>query len=247
MSDALRDATEAHYDGGTFAVSARRAGEQDAHPSPALTSSPRAGAWSGETIESMGGEAEVDLDDPDFELFVECREDEAYVFLEKRDGPGGMPLGTQRPVVAMISGGIDSPVAAWQVMRRGCLSFRSTSTWAITAGRITRPARPRPSPTWPGTHRATTWTSGSFQAATSSRNWPRQRTTLGCSTSAGSWSPLARPSPARPVRSGGHGRSHRPEVQPDEREPRRHRRGRRATGSPSLSHDGQDGRHRARP
>ena len=120
MSDALRDATEAHYDGGTFAVSARRAGEQDAHPFASTDIESEGGSVVWETIESMGGEAEVDLDDPDFELFVECREDEAYVFLEKRDGPGGMPLGTQRPVVAMISGGIDSPVAAWQVMRRGC-------------------------------------------------------------------------------------------------------------------------------
>ncbi len=38
---------------------------------------------------------------------------------EKRSGPGGLPLGTQRPVVALISGGIDSPVAAWKLMKRG--------------------------------------------------------------------------------------------------------------------------------
>ncbi|SFS07465.1 thiamine biosynthesis protein ThiI [Halomicrobium zhouii] len=120
IADALRDATEAHYDGGTFAVSARRAGEQDAHPFASTDIESEGGSAVWETIESMGSEAEVDLDDPDFELFVECREDEAYVFLEKRDGPGGMPLGTQRPVVAMVSGGIDSPVAAWQMMRRGC-------------------------------------------------------------------------------------------------------------------------------
>jgi len=120
ISAALRDATEVHYEGGTFAVSARRAGEQDAHPFASTDIESEGGSAVWETIESMGGEPEVDLDDPGFELFVECREDEAYVFLEKRDGPGGMPLGSQRPVVAMISGGIDSPVAAWQTMRRGC-------------------------------------------------------------------------------------------------------------------------------
>jgi len=120
ISDALRDATEAHYDGGAFAVNARRAGEAEAHPFASTDIESEGGSAVWETIESMGGDPEVDLDDPAFELFVECREDEAYVFLEKRAGPGGMPLGTQRPVVAMVSGGIDSPVAAWRVMRRGC-------------------------------------------------------------------------------------------------------------------------------
>jgi thiamine biosynthesis protein ThiI len=73
-----------------------------------------------EAIESVGGEPEVDLDDPDMTFFVECRRDAAYVFLEKRAGPGGLPLGTQQPVVALVSGGIDSPVAAWKLMARGC-------------------------------------------------------------------------------------------------------------------------------
>jgi thiamine biosynthesis protein ThiI len=68
----------------------------------------------------MGGDPTVDLDDPDFGLFVECRPDRAYVFAEQRSGPGGLPLGTQRPVVALVSGGIDSPVAAWKLMARGC-------------------------------------------------------------------------------------------------------------------------------
>lgn len=118
--DALRQATEAHYSGGTFAVTARRAGEQDAHPFASTDIESDGGSAVWEAIESMGEDPDVDLDDPDFELFVECREEAAYVFLEMREGPGGMPLGTQRPVVAMISGGIDSPVAAWQMMRRGC-------------------------------------------------------------------------------------------------------------------------------
>jgi thiamine biosynthesis protein ThiI len=118
--DAFREATEAHYSGGSFAVDARRAGEADAHPFASTDIESDGGSVVWETIESMGEEPAVDLDDPDFELFVECRADAAYVFLEKREGPGGMPLGTQRPVVAMISGGIDSPVAAWQTMRRGC-------------------------------------------------------------------------------------------------------------------------------
>jgi thiamine biosynthesis protein ThiI len=61
----------------------------------------------------------VDLDDPDLTFSVEARTDQAFVFLEKRPGPGGLPLGSQSKVVALVSGGIDSPVAAWEMMKRG--------------------------------------------------------------------------------------------------------------------------------
>ncbi len=86
-----------------------------------------------EAIEELGSEPAVDLNDPDFELFVECRADEAYVFCEKRSGPGGLPLGTQRPVVALISGGIDSPVAAWKLMNAAHPRFQSAAAAVTTA------------------------------------------------------------------------------------------------------------------
>ncbi|MDY6780915.1 MAG: THUMP domain-containing protein, partial [Halobacteria archaeon] len=73
-----------------------------------------------QNLEDDGYQPEVDLDDPDLLLRVECRKEEAFVFLEKREGPGGLPLGSQDGVVALVSGGIDSPVAAWSVMKRGC-------------------------------------------------------------------------------------------------------------------------------
>ncbi|MBX0293881.1 tRNA sulfurtransferase [Haloarcula nitratireducens] len=120
IGEALAAATEARYDGGSFAVDARRAGPSDAHPFASTDIESDGGSAVWEAIESLGHEPTVDLADPEFRLFVECRADEAYVFLEKRAGPGGMPLGTQRPVVALLSGGIDSPVAAWKLMRRGC-------------------------------------------------------------------------------------------------------------------------------
>lgn len=116
---ALAATAREQYDSGAFAVDARRAGPADAHPFSSTDIESDGGAAVWEAIEELGGEPAVDLDEPDFELFVECRADEAYVFCEKRSGPGGLPLGTQRPVVALISGGIDSPVAAWQVMKRG--------------------------------------------------------------------------------------------------------------------------------
>ena len=62
----------------------------------------------------------VDLTSPDLELRVEIREDKSYVFLDKVKGVGGLPYGTQGKMLAMISGGIDSPVAAWLMMKRGC-------------------------------------------------------------------------------------------------------------------------------
>ena len=103
------------YDGGTFAVRARRAGDEDAHPFTSVDVERKAGAAVGDALN-----ASVDLDNPDNTFGVECRLDDAYVYAEERDGPGGLPYGTQGRVAALVSGGIDSPVAAWRMMRRGC-------------------------------------------------------------------------------------------------------------------------------
>lgn len=120
INAALESCTARHYDGGTFAVRARRAGDETTHP------------FTSEDIQETGGEAvwnvaeddgldpTVDLDEPDLTFHVECRPDRAFVFLETQQGPGGLPYGTQEPVVALVSGGIDSPVAAWKTMKRGC-------------------------------------------------------------------------------------------------------------------------------
>ncbi|MEM4782177.1 MAG: THUMP domain-containing protein, partial [Halalkalicoccus sp.] len=121
--DAIREALVATaregYDGGTFAVRARRAGGPDAHPFTSEEIEREGGAAVWTVAEGAGVDPAVDLDDPDVTLGVDCRAEEAFVFTEKRPGPGGLPVGSQRPLVALISGGIDSPVAAWEVMRRG--------------------------------------------------------------------------------------------------------------------------------
>jgi len=119
VCEALAETARECYDGGALAVSARRAGEPSAHPFSSTDIEREGGSAVWDAAESVGVDPEVDLDDPDLELFVDCREDEAFVFLEKRPGPGGLPLGTQDPVVALMSGGIDSPVAAWELMKRG--------------------------------------------------------------------------------------------------------------------------------
>jgi len=62
----------------------------------------------------------VDLDDPDYEIFVEVRDFGGLVYDNRIPGPGGLPWGTQGRVLVLLSSGIDSPVASWLVMKRGC-------------------------------------------------------------------------------------------------------------------------------
>ncbi|MFC4358935.1 tRNA sulfurtransferase [Halobium salinum] len=107
-------AAAADHPGGSFAVDANRAGPDGAHP----FTSRELEAEGGSVVENVTG-APVDLDDPAVTYGVDCREDEAFVFTERRPGPGGLPLGTQEPVVVLLSGGLDSPVAAWELMKRG--------------------------------------------------------------------------------------------------------------------------------
>jgi len=115
--DALVRTAEACYDGGTFAVDARRAGTDYPFTSEDLADAGGQAVW--EAVED-DFEPAVDLDDPDLTFTVEVRSEEAFVFVETVEGPGGFPLGSQRPVVALVSGGIDSPVAAYELMRSGC-------------------------------------------------------------------------------------------------------------------------------
>ena len=62
----------------------------------------------------------VDLKNPDLWLFIELTGKEATLFTEKHAGPGGLPVGTSGDVMVSLSGGIDSPVAAYMLMKRGC-------------------------------------------------------------------------------------------------------------------------------
>jgi len=97
---------------GSYAVRANRARDDHPFTSPELE---RAGGTAvGEAVD-----AEVDLEDPDATLEADVRPDRAFVFAERREGPGGLPVGSQAPLVALVSGGIDSPVAAFEAMRRG--------------------------------------------------------------------------------------------------------------------------------
>jgi len=63
----------------------------------------------------------VDVHNPDCLLFVDVRKDKSYIFEQKISGFGGLPLGTNGKGLVLLSGGIDSPVAAWMMAKRGML------------------------------------------------------------------------------------------------------------------------------
>lgn len=96
----------------SFAIKCRRVGEHN------FTSQEMAAYCGSVVVEETG--APVDLSNPDFKIFVEVRDDKTYIFHEKIPGPGGLPIGTQGRVVALLSDGIDSPVATYLMMKRGC-------------------------------------------------------------------------------------------------------------------------------
>ena len=71
----------------------------------------------------------VDVHNPDILLSIEMREDGCYIFTKTYKGAGGYPLGVGGKIMHMLSGGIDSPVAAYLLMKRGlrieCIHFAS--------------------------------------------------------------------------------------------------------------------------
>ncbi|HYY06873.1 MAG TPA: tRNA uracil 4-sulfurtransferase ThiI [Candidatus Limnocylindria bacterium] len=84
----------------------------------ALTS-PEVNALLGRMIQAATG-APVDLDAAALTVAVDILPGRAFFSLEKVPGAGGLPVGTSGRVLVLLSGGIDSPVAAWRMLRRGC-------------------------------------------------------------------------------------------------------------------------------
>ena len=97
----------------TFRVSARRADKRFPLTSPQIE-------------REVGGRIKearnwrVALDDPEFTIYLETLTNDAFYFFGKHRGAGGLPVGSSGRVACLLSGGIDSPVAAWRMMRRGC-------------------------------------------------------------------------------------------------------------------------------
>ena len=98
----------------SFRVQARRADKSFPHISPEIE------RMVGAAVVMATG-APVDLSrSAEVEIGVEIQPGRALVFGETIAGPGGLPLGSQGRVVSLLSSGIDSPVATWLMMKRGC-------------------------------------------------------------------------------------------------------------------------------
>ena len=97
----------------TFRLSARRADKRFPLTSPEIERE-----VGGRIKEARGWT--VNLSRPELTINVETLTDEAFFFFGKERGAGGLPVGASGRVVCLLSGGIDSPVAAWRMMRRGC-------------------------------------------------------------------------------------------------------------------------------
>ena len=114
--DAMKAAVAELVDGRSFAsfrISARRAFKT--YPLTSVELNRQLGAF---VLERVA--ARVDLRRPELEIHVEVMPAETFVYVDPEPGPGGLPVGASGTVAALLSGGIDSPVAAWRMMKRGC-------------------------------------------------------------------------------------------------------------------------------
>ena len=100
----------------SFALKVRRTGE---HEYSSMDIAKKMGSRILEYLEERN--LSVDLSNPDKVIYIEIRNNKSHIFSEKRHGLGGLPIGSQGKIVSLFSSGIDSPVATWMMMRRGCI------------------------------------------------------------------------------------------------------------------------------
>jgi thiamine biosynthesis protein ThiI len=115
--EALRDAVERLIEGRAFAsfrITARRAFKT--FPLTSIELNRDLGAH----VLARRPGCRVSLEQPELNVHVEVLPREAFVYCDRRPGAGGLPVGASGTVAALLSGGIDSPVAAWRLMKRGC-------------------------------------------------------------------------------------------------------------------------------
>ncbi|MBL7047384.1 MAG: tRNA 4-thiouridine(8) synthase ThiI [Candidatus Marinimicrobia bacterium] len=96
----------------TFRITARRSNQQFLYSAQKINEEVGAAV-----VENLG--KKVNLSEPEMTCFIDILQDAAYLYLEKIQGPGGLPVGVSGKVVSLISGGIDSPVAAYYLLKRG--------------------------------------------------------------------------------------------------------------------------------
>jgi thiamine biosynthesis protein ThiI len=114
--DSMKDVVGQMLEGRTFRsfrITARRAFKT--YPLTSVELNRELGSF---VVERTG--ARVDLHHAELDIHVEVMPDETFIYLNRVAGPGGLPVGSSGTVLALLSGGIDSPVAAWRMIKRGC-------------------------------------------------------------------------------------------------------------------------------
>jgi tRNA uracil 4-sulfurtransferase len=97
----------------SFRIDTRRGDKR--YPQTSVEINQRVGAY----VKERSG-ARVDLENAELTCWIEIVEKHALLYVERLPGPGGLPVGTSGKVAVLLSGGIDSPVAAWKMIKRGC-------------------------------------------------------------------------------------------------------------------------------
>ncbi|HEX9546144.1 MAG TPA: THUMP domain-containing protein, partial [Acidimicrobiales bacterium] len=97
----------------TFRVTTKRADKS--YPLTSIEVNRHVGAA---VVERTG--THVSLDNPEMTIYIEIMGVGAYYYHERFPGAGGLPVGMSGKVACLLSGGIDSPVAAYRMMKRGC-------------------------------------------------------------------------------------------------------------------------------
>jgi len=97
----------------SFRIDTRRSDKRFQHTSVEVNQ--RVGAY----VKEHSG-ARVDLENAELTCSIEVLETQSLIYFDRVPGPGGLPVGTGGKVVVLLSGGIDSPVAAWKMIKRGC-------------------------------------------------------------------------------------------------------------------------------
>lgn len=113
LSDIMADITAKKSDFKSFMIRTTRGYKE--YPLTSMDIDRIVGALIKESTNSK-----VDLTNPELTIFIEILLKDACFYTEKIKGPGGLPVGTGGRVVCLLSGGIDSPVAAHRMMKRGC-------------------------------------------------------------------------------------------------------------------------------
>jgi len=100
----------------TFAVATKRGNKRFPHLSMEVN------ADIGAAVQAKTGKA-VDLDNPDLTVHIEIMFKQIFFYFDRIEGLGGLPVGVSGRVVCLLSGGIDSPVAVYSMLKRGCEAF----------------------------------------------------------------------------------------------------------------------------